>query len=273
MSAPLFHIAFYRFVALPEPDLIVARLRALAGDLLGSVLVATEGINGVLAGRADVLDAFERALLDDPCFAGLFASMIFKRSACRTAPFGRLKIHSKKEIVAFGVAGVSGVTAEPRRDSHVGPAAWRALIAQPEVVLIDNRNSFEWRLGHFSQAIDPQVANFRDFADFCLAHAAQWKAERRKVAMYCTGGIRCEKTSAWMQDLGLEVYQLDGGILNYFQTLPDAELDWQGECFVFDKRIAIDTKLQETATTAEQVYAGEPDGAWRLERARRLDAA
>jgi UPF0176 protein len=89
--------------------------------------------------------------------------------------------------------------------------------------------------------------------------------------MYCTGGIRCEKTSAWMHDIGVEVYQLEGGILNYFQTMPDAEKDWQGECFVFDNRIALDTQLQETATTLEQVYDGEPDGEWRLQRARRLD--
>jgi len=93
------------------------------------------------------------------------------------------------------------------------------------------------------------------------------------VAMYCTGGIRCEKTSAWMSDLGLQVRELEGGILNYFLTLPDAEREWQGECFVFDNRVALDTRLQETETTAEQVYADEPDGEWRLQRARRLDAA
>ena len=91
--------------------------------------------------------------------------------------------------------------------------------------------------------------------------------------MYCTGGIRCEKTSAALSDLGLNLYQLEGGILNYFQNMPDAELDWEGECFVFDKRIALDTKLQETATGAEDVYRDEPDGAWRLQRAKRLDAA
>ena len=91
--------------------------------------------------------------------------------------------------------------------------------------------------------------------------------------MYCTGGIRCEKTSAWMQDFGVDVYQLDGGILNYFQSMPDAEKDWEGECFVFDNRIALDTKLQETDTTLEDVYEGEPDGEWRIARAKRLDAS
>jgi UPF0176 protein len=140
------------------------------------------------------------------------------------------------------------------------------------VVLIDNRNSFEYRLGHFHKAIDPQVAHFRDFAKFMQTHAAEWKAQGKRVAMYCTGGIRCEKTSAWMASNGLQVYQLEGGILNYFARMPDAERDWSGECFVFDNRIALDTQLQETTTTLEQVYEAEPDGAWRLERARRLMA-
>jgi UPF0176 protein len=152
----------------------------------------------------------------------------------------------------------------------LNPQAWRALLAQDGVVVVDNRNSFEFRLGRFKRALDPQVANFRDFPPFIAAHADQWRAEGKKVAMYCTGGIRCEKTGPWMVGLGLDVYQLEGGILNYFQTLPDAALDWEGECFVFDNRIALDTQLQETQTTLEAVYQGAPDGAWRMARARRL---
>jgi UPF0176 protein len=260
----LHHIAFYKFVPLSDPDGVVQWLRALAPPLLGSVLVAEEGVNGVLAGPADALDAFERAVRQDARFDG----MPFKRSACTTAPFARLKIHRKPEIVSVGVP--AGVT---RHATRVSPAAWRELMADENLVLLDNRNAFEYRLGHFQGAIDPGVSNFRDFPAYVEAHAAEWKADGRKVAMYCTGGIRCEKTSAWMEGLGLEVYELEGGILNYFQSLPDAEREWQGECFVFDNRIALDTRLQETATTAEQVYAGEPDGEWRLARARRLDAA
>jgi UPF0176 protein len=105
------------------------------------------------------------------------------------------------------------------------------------------------------------------------AHAAQWREQGKRVAMYCTGGIRCEKTSAWMRELGLTVYQLEGGILNYFQQMPDAQRDWRGECFVFDNRVALDTQLQETATTLDDVYQQEADGAWRLERGRRLEQA
>jgi UPF0176 protein len=140
-------------------------------------------------------------------------------------------------------------------------------------VVLDNRNRFEFRLGRFKGAIDPQVSHFRDFPRFVEAHVPAWRAEGKQVAMYCTGGIRCEKTSAWMQGLGLTVHELQGGILNYFAGLPDAARDWQGECFVFDNRIALDTRLQQTTTSAETVYAGEPDAAWRLARAKRLDAA
>jgi UPF0176 protein len=266
----IFHIAFYKFVELPDPDAVAVILRELTHELalLGSVLVAEEGINGVLAGSAGSLDCFEQAMLHDARFEGRFAGMAFKRSACKTAPFGRIKVHRKSEIVYLGV---SGVNALKKTGVAVSPQEWRKLIAQDDVVLIDNRNSFEYRLGRFKSALDPQVSNFRDFPKFIESNAPQWQAEGKKIAMYCTGGIRCEKTSAWMHDMGIEVYQLDGGILNYFQSMPDAERDWEGECFVFDNRIALDTALQETDTTPEDVYGGEPDGDWRLQRARRLD--
>jgi len=270
-SDVLQHSSFYQFVALAGPQAVAARLRELTTALGGNILVAPEGLSGAVGGPVDALDAFEAALRSDAAFDGAFAALHFKRSACRTAPFTLMKVHTKPEIVAFGVPGVSGLPRAGERDSHVSPAAWRELIGQPDVVLIDNRNSFEYRLGRFKGAINPQVANFRDFPAYVQAQAPAWKAEGKRVAMYCTGGIRCEKTSAWMQEQGLEVYQLEGGILNFFQSLPDADADWLGECFVFDKRIAIDTHLQETDTTAEQVYADEADGAWRLARARRLD--
>ena len=265
----LWHIAFYRFATLPDPEAVAARLRELTLELTGSILVAQEGVNGVLAGPAAALDAFEQALMFDAAFDGQFNDTVFKRSACKTAPFARMKVHCKKEIVAFGVAGVSPASSV----SSVSPQAWRELIAQHDVVVIDNRNSFEYRLGKFKSAIDPQVANFRDFPNYIEANAEAWKAQGKRVAMYCTGGIRCEKSSTWMRDQGLEVFQLQGGILNYFQSMPDAEKDWDGECFVFDNRIALNTKLQETDTTLEQVYDAEPDGQWRIARARRLDAA
>jgi len=263
-AAALFHIAFYKFVRLEEPDAVAASLRGLAQALLGSVLVAPEGVNGVLAGEAAALDRFEQAVRQD----ARFADMVFKRTTCRTAPFARLKVHSRPEIVLLGVQGIDAVS---HKGIDVPPREWRELIAQDDVVVIDNRNSFEYRLGRFRNAVDPGVDHFRDFPRFIEDHLPQWRAEGKRIAMYCTGGIRCEKTSAWMHDLGVPVHQLQGGILNYFLQMPDADRDWEGACFVFDNRVALDTRLQETAATPEDVYGGEPAWKWRLQRARRLE--
>ena len=267
-AEPLLHTAFYKFAALADPDAVVTRLRELTHDLLGSILVAEEGINGVLAGTRAAVDAFEQALRTDAVFDGKFAGIAFKRSACKTAPFARMKVHRKSEIVYLGVDDVDAVS---KTGIDVSPQEWRELIVQDDVVVIDNRNSFEYKLGKFRNAIDPGVDNFRDFSAYIEEHVPQWQSEGKRVAMYCTGGIRCEKTSAWMLDMGVPVYQLEGGVLNYFQAMPDAEKDWEGECFVFDNRIALDTRLQETGTTLEDVYGGVPEWEWRLQRARRLD--
>jgi len=269
-SAPGCHSAFYRFTPLPQPAATAQALRARSTALTGSILVAPEGLNGVVAGTALAIQAFETALQHDPVFNGAFAGIAFKHSPARTAPFARMKVHVKPELVALGLPGVTGVASAP--DPHVlSPQAWRALLGRDDVVLIDNRNSFEFRLGHFTGAIDPGVANFRDFASWLTAQMPTWQAERKTVAMYCTGGIRCEKLGPWLQAQGLPVFQLAGGILNYCATLEDAHREWQGACFVFDNRIALDSRLQETGTTAEQVYdPRQPDEAWRLARARRL---
>lgn len=269
---PLFHISFYKFVALPDPDAVAEVLRELTAKLTGSILVAEEGINGVLAGTAPNLAEAEHAMAHDPRLGGAFTDVVYKRSACKTRPFWKVRIHRKREIVAFGIEGITGITDNREAANHVSPEQWRDLIEREDVVVLDNRNSFEYRLGRFKNAVDPKVNNFRDFPQYVQDHAEQWKAEGKKVAMYCTGGIRCEKMSGWMQDKGLDVYQLEGGVLNYFLTMPDADKDWQGECFVFDSRVAIDTHMQETDTTIDQVYdPDEPEEKWRLERAHRLD--
>jgi UPF0176 protein len=276
MTSPaLFHIAFYRFVRLPEPARIAQAVRTLTRDLFGSVLVASEGINGVLAGEATALDRFEQALRHEVAFNGAFAGLAFRRSACRTPPFQRIKVHLRAEILPLGIDGVDAVG---RRGLQLDPAQWRALLNGPDAVVIDNRNRFEHRLGRFRGAIDPQVGNFRDLPAFISAHAPGWREQGKRVAMYCTGGIRCEKTAAWMEDaFGLQVRQLEGGILRYLAETANDALhapgDWQGECFVFDNRIALDARLQETATTAAVVYAGDADEAWRLRRAQRLAGA
>ena len=276
-STPLLHSAFYRFVPLAEPPAAANTLRALAQGLRGSVVVAAEGVSGALAGVPAVVLAFEAALQQRDVLGGALLGMAFRHSACTTAPFGRLKVSVKPEIVALGLpshgpAGVTLASPDQHDTSHLAPAAWRALLARDDVVLLDNRNHFEVRLGHFRGALDPQVHNFRDLVAYVQQQAPAWRAAQRAVAMYCTGGIRCDKTAPWLRSLGLQVWQLDGGILNYFQHMDDADREWVGECFVFDKRIALDSRLQETGHTAEQVFdASHPDEAWRLQRALRLD--
>jgi len=270
-SSTLLHSAFYRFVALADPAAAADDLRVLARDLTGTIVVANEGINGTVAGTVDAVATFEAAL--QTAFDGALRGMVFKHSACTTAPYGLLKVSVKPEIVALGLP--DDLPAPDERDaSHLSPAAWRELLTRGDVVLLDNRNHFEVRLGRFRGAVDPGVHNFRDFVAWVQAHAPAWREARRPVAMYCTGGIRCDKTAPWLRSLGLDVLQLEGGILNYFQQVPDAERDWQGECFVFDNRVALDTGLRETATTAEHVFdPSHPDEAWRLRRARRLDGS
>ena len=271
------HSAFYRFVVLADPLEAAQAVRALAqgAGLEGSIVLATEGISGAVAGSPENVTRFEEALQDSPSLGEASRGMAFKRSSGRTRPFFRLSVSVKPEIVALGLPKDSlGDVLEPPNecdDSHVTPAAWRKLLQRSDVVVLDNRNHFEYRLGHFKTALDPQVHNFRDFVAFVLAQAPAWRQAGQPVAMYCTGGIRCDKTAPWMRSLGLQVLQLQGGILNYCQQMPDAESEWQGECFVFDNRIGLDAQLNETGTAAEQVFdAMHPAEAWRLQRAKRL---
>ena len=293
---PLLHSAFYRFTRLADPGSAAATLRLLGQQqgILGSIVVAAEGVSGAVAGTAADVSGFELALQQPAFLSGRLAGIAFRRSSCVTAPFGRLKVGVKPEIVALGGPRHPGSDAHPDArpardpanirwpaphgpgradDRQLDATAWRALLARDDLVLLDNRNHFEYRLGHFQAAADPQVNNFRDFRAFVEQRAPAWRAAGRPVAMYCTGGIRCEKTAPWLSGLGLQVWQLQGGILNYFQQTDGAAHGWVGECFVFDRRIALNTNLQETSTTAAQVYdARQPDEAWRLQRARQLDA-
>lgn len=268
------HSAFYRFTPIADPVAVAEQLRERASGLWGAIVLATEGINGTVAGPAAAVAALEAALQQPDFLGGALAGMPFKHSTCSAPPFGRLKVSVKPEIVALGLPETPDQPLPPpdeHDDSHLSPQAWRALLDQPDVVLLDNRNHFEFRLGRFRGAIDPGVHNFRDFVAYVQAHAPAWAAAQRPVAMYCTGGIRCDKTAPWLRSLGLTVWQLEGGILNHFQTLDDAERDWEGSCFVFDKRMALDTRLRETGTQPEQVFdPAHPDEAWRLVRAQRL---
>ncbi len=284
------HSSFYRFVPVPDPEGLATAVRALAQQqgLTGSVVVAAEGISGAVAGAAAGLRAFEQALQQASVLQARLHGMAFKHSTCVHAPFARLKVSVKPEIVALGLppasaSGASPTAAAPGTDTDtdadaatgmLSPQAWHERLLHDDLLVLDNRNHFEFRLGHFCHAVDPQVHNFRDFVTYVEQQAPAWRAAGRPVAIYCTGGIRCEKTAPWMRSLGLQVLQLKGGILNYLQQRPggdDPHSAWQGECFVFDNRIALDGRLQETPTTADQVFdARHPDEAWRLQRALRL---
>ena len=270
----LLHTAFYRFTPLADASAAATALREAAAALYGAITVAPEGVNGAVAGTPAAVLAFEAALQHRDVLGGALAGMPFKHSACITPPYARLKVLVKPETVALGLPDAEHLPLpDADDDSHLSPQQWRELLRRDDVVLLDNRNHFEFRLGHFKGAADPGVRHFRDFVAYVEQHAPAWREAARPVAMYCTGGIRCDKTAPWLRSLGLQVLQLDGGILNYFQQLPDAAQDWHGECFVFDKRIALNPALQETPTTAEQVFNdADPGEGWRLARARRLDA-
>lgn len=268
-SGSLWHDAFYRLVPVANPPALARALREWAQGLTGCLWVAPEGLNGVLAGSEPVLAHFQQRLSQDATWAPLFAGLQFKRSACRTAPFGRLKVMCCAELLPLTLPPAAQPSTSSGTASALSPAAWRGLLQQDDVVVLDNRNSFEFRLGRFRGAIDPQVKNFRDFPAYVSDRMPAWLAQGKRVAMYCTGGIRCDKTSAWLQGQGLVVHSLEGGILNYFAQVPGAHREWEGECFVFDNRIALNVQLQETDTTAEAVYTA-PQDAWRLARAQRL---
>jgi UPF0176 protein len=236
----LFHDAFYRFVPVDDPESLVTHLETVCTGavVLGSILVATEGINGMLCGTDAQLQTVRDALEADSRFQYLF----YKRTSCSQQVFKRLKVKLKPEIVPLGIPGIDAST---HKGTDLSPLEWREMLKRDDVIVIDNRNSFEFELGHFKGALNPGMEHFRDFAVYMEAHLSEWQAENKTVAMYCTGGIRCEKTSAWLAMKGIQILQLEGGILNYFQSLEDADLEYEGSCFVFDAREVLDTKAKE----------------------------
>jgi UPF0176 protein len=237
--------AFYQFVALPDFRELREPLRAICAELRlkGSVLLAPEWINGTLAGDAEAIAALVVELQQGALFGGRFDHLELKFSQAAAMPFQRLKVRLKKEIVTLGDA-----TADPTRQVgiYVEPADWNTLIAAPDTLVIDTRNAFEVAMGTFAGALDPGIKNFGQFKEFTARHLDPTR--HRKVAMFCTGGIRCEKASAYLLARGFaEVYHLKGGILGYLEGVPKAESRWRGECFVFDDRVALGHGLQERA--------------------------
>ncbi|MBN8817180.1 MAG: rhodanese-related sulfurtransferase [Sphingomonas sp.] len=243
---PIHVAAFYRFAPIADPQALAQALRAqgAADGLVGSIILAREGLNGTIAGTGEAVDALLARLRAEPGCAELTA----RRHRTAQLPFARWKIKVKPEIVTMGVAGI-----DPTREvgTHVPPAQWNALISDPDTILIDTRNDYEVAIGTFEGAIDPQTARFGDFPAWFDAQAEQWRAEGRtpRIAMFCTGGIRCEKSTAFVRARGFDdVYHLQGGILAYLAEIEEDRSLWRGECFVFDERVSLTHGEREGAS-------------------------
>ena len=228
--SPIAVSAFYKFVPLAEPAEFRAPLLAAARQhgIRGTILLAPEGINGTIAGEPEKLSTMMRHIRSLPPFHDLES----KESRADDMPFGRMKVRLKKEIVTMGVAGVNPAASV---GTYVEAQDWNALISDPDVLVIDTRNSFEVAAGSFKGAIDPGTRSFGEFPAF--VERALSGQQNRKIAMFCTGGIRCEKATSYLRAKGFDnVHHLKGGILKYLETIPAEQSLWQGSCFVFDER-------------------------------------
>lgn len=230
--------AFYKFTALPDFIEHQAGLRAAAekAGVFGTILLAPEGVNGTIAGSREGIDAVLAHLRTLPRCAGLE----WKESRTGDNPFHRMKVRLKKEIVAMGVTGIDPGKSFER---YIAPEDWNDVISDPEILVIDTRNDYEVSIGIFDGAVDPKTKSFRDFPawfrEFRKTH------DVKKVAMYCTGGIRCEKSTAFLRSEGVDdVVHLKGGILKYLETVPAEKSLWRGECFVFDQRVSVAHNLE-----------------------------
>ncbi|WP_417552774.1 rhodanese-related sulfurtransferase [Marinomonas fungiae] len=231
--------ALYKFVQLDNYEALREPLRLTLEEngIRGTLLLASEGINGTVAGSREGIDAMLAWLDQQP---GL-ENIVYKESYDETMPFYRTKVKLKKEIVTMGVEGV-----DPRKvvGTYVKPKDWNALISDPDVVLIDTRNDYEFQIGTFENAVNPKTDTFREFPQYVKENLDPEK--NKKVAMFCTGGIRCEKSTAYLKEQGFEeVYHLEGGILKYLEEVPEEETMWKGECFVFDNRVSVNHKLEK----------------------------
>ena len=229
-KTPFVMAGFYKFVSLPDFEELQEPLQKLcmAQSLRGTILLAEEGINGTLSGAAKNIQAFWDSFAATPEFADITPKFGF----CATHAFNRMKVRLKREIVTIGRD-----TDPTATGTYIAPQDWNALISDPDVLVIDARNQYEVAIGSFAGAIDPQTDSFGELPAKLDALAAQ---KPKKIAMFCTGGIRCEKASAYLVGQGVEnVFQLEGGILKYLEQVPQEESLWQGDCFVFDRRVSV----------------------------------
>jgi UPF0176 protein len=242
--------ALYQFVPLPDFRELRDPLHTLCLDLgiKGTLLLAHEGINGTVAGTQAGIDALMAELREGPLFRGRLHNLELKFSAASEMPFKRMKVRLKKEIVTLGDPQTDPLR---RVGTYVSPAEWNRLLDEPGIVLLDTRNDFEVEMGTFQGAVDPRIKRFSEFKDFVKTELDPQR--HRKVAMFCTGGIRCEKASSYMLAQGFEeVFHLKGGILKYLEEVPEAESRWNGGCFVFDERVALGHGLVEQGSEAGQ---------------------
>ena len=239
--------AMYKFVTLDNFEAMRQPLLDTmeSNGIKGTLLLAHEGINGTISGSREGIDALLAYLNSD----SRINPISYKESLHDEQPFYRTKVKLKKEIVTMGVEGI-----DPRRTvgTYVKPKDWNALISDPDVTVIDTRNEYEIQIGTFKHAIDPKTETFREFPDYVAKELDP--AKHKKVAMFCTGGIRCEKSTAYLKEQGFEeVYHLEGGILQYLEDVPKEESLWEGDCFVFDNRVAVNHDLQKSKY--DQCYA------------------
>jgi UPF0176 protein len=240
MSTPQYVVtALYKFVTLENFEQLRAPLLQVMeeNEVRGTLLLALEGINGTVAGSEQGITTVLNWLKSDE----RLANISHKESFTDNAPFKRSKVKLKKEIVTMGIEGIDPLQIV---GTYVKPKDWNALISDPDVILVDTRNDYEIEIGTFKNAVDPKTKTFREFPQYVAENLDPKK--HKKVAMYCTGGIRCEKSTAYMKEQGFEeVYHLEGGILKYLEEVKEEETMWQGECFVFDDRVAVDHQLNK----------------------------
>ncbi len=231
--------ALYKFVVLENYQALRQPLHDImeVSEVRGTLLLANEGINGTIAGSRQAIDTVLNWLRHD----SRLADIDHKESLTDTMPFNRAKVKLKNEIVTMGIAGI-----DPKRvvGTYVNPKEWNKLISDPDVILVDTRNDYEYQVGTFKNAINPNTMSFREFPQYVKDHLNPEK--HKKIAMFCTGGIRCEKSTAFLKEQGFaEVYHLKGGILKYLEEVPAQETLWEGECFVFDERVTVNLQLEK----------------------------
>lgn len=243
--------SFYKFIPLNDFESMREPMLTKMHEIgiKGTIILAHEGINGGFAGNSEQIKVFYHYLRSDSRFSDLH----FKETLDKKNPFDKAKVKLRKEIVTMGIQNV-----DPNQNTgtYLDPNEWHQFIQDPDVIILDTRNDYEYELGTFKNAINPDIENFREFPDYVQKNLSDKKD--KKIAMFCTGGIRCEKTTAFMKEQGFQhVYQLHDGILNYIESIPESESLWEGKCFVFDDRVAVDQKLERVYPQLPQDYKYE----------------